>query len=112
MLPTLTTYLVFVMLLASDPSDAATRFWERVVETGLGVGLASIAGIVVLPALVRRRARGGHLTDLVTANPARDRLREVAVPVSARRDHRLPVALGGPGHQPAGSGTVGVDAPQ
>lgn len=55
-LPTLTTCLVFIMLLATDSSDAATRFWERVLETGLGVGLAALAGFVVLPALVRRRA--------------------------------------------------------
>ncbi|MCY4726483.1 FUSC family protein [Nocardioides sp. STR2] len=55
-LPTLTTCLVFIMLLARDPGDAAMRFWERVVETGLGVGIAAVAGFVVLPALVRRRA--------------------------------------------------------
>ena len=56
-LPTLTTCLVFIMLLATDSSSAAARFWERVAETGLGVGVAALAGFVVLPALVRRRTR-------------------------------------------------------
>ncbi|WP_017935863.1 FUSC family protein [Nocardioides sp. Iso805N] len=50
-LPTFTTYLVFVMLLAHDPTSARSRFWERVAETGVGVGVAALAAFVVLPAL-------------------------------------------------------------
>jgi hypothetical protein len=52
-MPTFTTYLVFVMLLAGDLADAGERFWERVLETGLGVGVAAVASFVVLPALLR-----------------------------------------------------------
>ncbi len=55
-LPTFTTYLVFILLLARDPDDAAARFWERVLETGLGVGVAALATFVVLPVITRRRA--------------------------------------------------------
>lgn len=53
-LPTFTTFLVFVLLLAHDPADARDRFWERVVETAVGVAVAAIATYVVLPALARR----------------------------------------------------------
>jgi uncharacterized membrane protein YccC len=35
-----TTFLVFLLLLYSDPHDATRRFNERVLETLLGVGLA------------------------------------------------------------------------
>lgn len=53
-LPTFTTFFVFVLLLARDPADASTRFWERVLETGLGVGTAAVATYLVLPAVARR----------------------------------------------------------
>lgn len=53
-LPTFTTYLVFLMLLAGHPADAGSRFWERVVETALGIGVAAAASLVVLPVLERR----------------------------------------------------------
>jgi hypothetical protein len=56
-LPTLTTFLVFVLLLAHDPADAESRFWERVLETGLGVAVAALAGFVLLPLLEGRRGR-------------------------------------------------------
>jgi uncharacterized membrane protein YccC len=49
-----TTFLVFVLLLYSDPQDAASRFDERLLETMLGVGLAWAFGLE-LPALLRRR---------------------------------------------------------
>jgi hypothetical protein len=49
-----TTFLVFLLLLYSDPQDAGARFAERLSETFLGVGLAYIFGLG-LPALSRRR---------------------------------------------------------
>ena len=49
-----TTFMAFLLLLYSDPHDAASRFDERVVETLLGVGLAYAFGLG-LPALTRRR---------------------------------------------------------
>jgi hypothetical protein len=52
-----TTFLVFLLLLYSDPQDAASRFNERVLETLLGVGIAYVYGLG-LPWLVRRRQAG------------------------------------------------------
>jgi hypothetical protein len=49
-----TTFLVFLMLLYSDPHTAARRFNERVLETLLGVGIAYFYGLA-LPALARQR---------------------------------------------------------
>jgi uncharacterized membrane protein YccC len=57
-LPTFTTCLVFILLLARDPADASSRFWERVLETGLGIGVAAIASFLVLPAILRRTQDG------------------------------------------------------
>ena len=48
-----TTFLVFLLLLYSNPGDAAYRFGERVGESLLGVGLAYVFGLL-LPALGRR----------------------------------------------------------
>jgi hypothetical protein len=49
-----TTFLVFLMLLYSDPQTATRRFNERVLETLLGVGIAYFYGLA-LPALARQR---------------------------------------------------------
>lgn len=51
--PAFTTFLVFLLLLYSDPQDAASRFGERVLETLLGVAIAYLFGLV-LPALARQ----------------------------------------------------------
>lgn len=51
-----TTYLVFLLLLHSDPGDASFRFFERLGETVLGVGLAYLFGLL-LPALMASRSR-------------------------------------------------------
>jgi hypothetical protein len=47
-------FLVFLLLLNSEPDAGGARFAERVGETLLGVGLAYLFG-PVLPALGRRR---------------------------------------------------------
>jgi hypothetical protein len=49
-----TTFLVFLLLLYSDPQTATKRFNERVLETLLGVGIAYFYGLA-LPALAPRR---------------------------------------------------------
>jgi uncharacterized membrane protein YccC len=51
-----TTFLVFLLLLYSDPHSASKRFNERVVETLLGVGIAYFYGLA-LPALAQRRRK-------------------------------------------------------
>jgi Fusaric acid resistance protein-like len=51
-----TTFLVFLLLLYSDPDAAGSRFGERVAETLLGVGLAYLFGLA-LPALIGYRER-------------------------------------------------------
>ena len=53
LLPTLTTFLAFVMLLYDDPGSGSNRFWERVLETGLGVAAAAVFGLL-LPAFLDR----------------------------------------------------------
>ncbi len=55
-LPFFTTFFVFLLLLGDDPSDARSRFWERVGETALGVGVAALFGFVVPAVLDRRTA--------------------------------------------------------
>lgn len=45
--PAFTTFLVFLLLLYSDPSTAASRFDERLLETALGVAIAYFFGLVV-----------------------------------------------------------------
>lgn len=57
LLPAFTTFLVFVLLLAGDPAAAGGRFWERLAETALGVGVAGVVAFGVLPAVLRRAER-------------------------------------------------------
>jgi len=52
--PAFTTFLVFLLLLFSDPGDASWRLGERVGETALGVGLAYLFGLL-LPAVTAGR---------------------------------------------------------
>jgi hypothetical protein len=54
LLPALTTFLAFVMLLYDAPGEGEGRFWERVLETGLGIAAAAVFGLL-LPALLDRR---------------------------------------------------------
>ena len=54
--PVFSTFLVFLLLLYSHPEQAAGRFWERVTETLLGVGVAFVFGLLV-PLLRDRRRR-------------------------------------------------------
>jgi len=42
-----TTFIVFLLLLSSHPQDAQGRFFERLGETLLGVGLAFVFGVTV-----------------------------------------------------------------
>jgi len=51
--PAFSTFLVFLLLLYSDPQTATSRFDQRVLETLLGVGLAYLFGLG-LPALSRK----------------------------------------------------------
>ncbi|HWJ97061.1 MAG TPA: FUSC family protein, partial [Acidimicrobiales bacterium] len=57
-----TTFLVFVLLLAGNAAEAASRFDERLSETLLGVGLAGFFGLVI-----------PKLADLDTLQPAPSR---------------------------------------
>jgi len=58
-MPAFTTFLVFVMLLVDSPSDASTRFWERVLETVFGVAVAAVVGLLVPSWLSQNRRDGG-----------------------------------------------------
>jgi uncharacterized membrane protein YccC len=51
-----TTFMVFLLLLYSNPQSARSRFDERVLETLLGVAIAYAFGLG-LPALTRRLER-------------------------------------------------------
>ncbi len=42
-----TTFLVFLLLLHSDPGSADSRFAERLLETALGVGIAYLFGLAL-----------------------------------------------------------------
>jgi hypothetical protein len=50
------TFLVFLMLLYSDPQTATKRFNERLLETLLGVGIAYLYGLA-LPAVALKRRK-------------------------------------------------------
>jgi hypothetical protein len=52
--PMFSTFLVFLLLLYAHPDQAAGRFWERITETVLGVGVALVFGLLV-PLLRERR---------------------------------------------------------
>jgi hypothetical protein len=54
-MPAFTTFLVFLLLLHSDPQAAGARFAERLGETLLGVGLAYGFGLALPAFLARRR---------------------------------------------------------
>ena len=54
--PMFSTFLVFLLLLYAHPDQAAGRFWERIGETLLGVGVAFVFGLLV-PLLRERRRR-------------------------------------------------------
>ena len=59
--PAFTTFIVFLLLLHSNPGTAAERFGERVTETFLGVAIAYLFG-VALPTLgsLSRRTTTSH----------------------------------------------------
>jgi hypothetical protein len=42
-----TTFVVFMLLLWQHPTDTAWRFWQRNLETLLGVGIALLFGLAV-----------------------------------------------------------------
>ena len=56
-MPAFTTFLILWSLLYGDATtvNISHRFWERVVNTLLGVGIAYFFGLVV-PTLMRRRS--------------------------------------------------------
>ena len=56
-LPAFTTFLVFLMLLVNSPDDAASRFWERALETVLGVGVAAAVGLLGPRLLARPQSK-------------------------------------------------------
>jgi hypothetical protein len=54
--PVFSTFLVFLLLLYAHPDQASGRFWERINETLLGVGVACVLGLLVPMFRERRRA--------------------------------------------------------
>lgn len=52
--PAFTTFVALTLILQEPGSRPAARFLERVIETGIGVGVALLFGALV-PALIRRR---------------------------------------------------------
>jgi hypothetical protein len=63
--PAFTTFLVFLLLLYSDPSTAQSRFNERLLETALGVGIAYFYGLVVK----QRLGNAGRTVSGTPPNP-------------------------------------------
>jgi len=55
--PIFPTFLVFLLLLYAHSEEASGRFWERIGETVLGVGVAFVCGLLVPMVRERRRAR-------------------------------------------------------
>jgi hypothetical protein len=53
-MPAFTTFLVFLLMLAASPEQAQSRFWERLLETLFGVGVAVAVGLLA-PAWARSR---------------------------------------------------------
>jgi len=54
--PAFTTFIVFVLLLYSNPQTAGSRFGERVGETALGVALAYVFGLAI-PARLQKSSK-------------------------------------------------------
>jgi hypothetical protein len=52
------TFLVFLLLLYAHPDQASGRFWERIDETLLGVGVACVCGLLV--PMLRERLRSSR----------------------------------------------------
>ena len=63
--PAFTTFLVFLLLLSSDPSTAQSRFNERLLETVLGVGIAYFYGLV----MKQRLGNAGRTVSGTPPNP-------------------------------------------
>jgi uncharacterized membrane protein YccC len=63
--PAFTTFLVFLLLLYSDPSTAQSRFNERLLETALGLGIAYFYGLVVK----QRLGNAGRTVSGTPPNP-------------------------------------------
>jgi hypothetical protein len=59
-----TTFLVLIMLAASDPTTIDGRFWERLYMTAIGVSLAYLFGIVAPAWLERRSTRSAKPSPL------------------------------------------------
>ena len=45
--PAFTTFVVFMLLLWQHPTDTVRRFWQRNLETLLGVGIALLFGLAI-----------------------------------------------------------------
>ncbi len=57
--PTFTTFLVFLLLLVGDAGASEQRLVERLLDTALGLGVAALLGLLVPALLERRPARHG-----------------------------------------------------
>jgi len=57
--PAFTTFVVFMLLLWQHPTDTIWRFWQRNLETLLGVAIALLFGLAVplLQGIMRRKRR-------------------------------------------------------
>ncbi len=66
--PMFSTFLVFLLLLFAHPDQASGRFWERITETLLGVGVACVCGLLI-PMLRERRRPSSRLSPPPSARP-------------------------------------------